>query len=94
MDSPQLCRLLFLASAWTFFGAAALAAAAPPYTTVDRVIAVLTIPAPFATLGLLLAFCLQPAWTGKKDGGQGADRAPPRRPAARLEAREGAADAR
>lgn len=59
-------RLLFLASAWTLFGVVVLADAAPPYTTVDRVIAVLTVPGPFIVLGLLLAFCVQPAWGGKK----------------------------
>lgn len=63
----MLVRSLFLASAWTLFGMAALADAAPPYTTADRVIAVLTAPGPFITLGLLLAFCVQPAWSGQKD---------------------------
>ena len=42
--------------------------AAPPYTTTERVIALLTMPALGATGGRLLAFCVQPAWTGKKEG--------------------------
>lgn len=67
MDRTMLMRLLFLASAWTLFGGAALADAAPPYSTADRVIALLTAPGPFATLGLLLAYCVQPVWTGTKD---------------------------
>lgn len=67
MDRMMLMRSLFLASAWTLFGAAALADAAPPYSTADRVIAVLTAPGPFITLGLLLAYCVQPLWTGTQD---------------------------
>lgn len=63
----MLIRALFLASAWTLFGAAALADAAPPYSTAERVIAVLTVPGPFVTLGLLLAYCVQPVWTGTQD---------------------------
>ena len=58
---------LFLASAWTLFGVVVLADASRPYTTADRVIAVLTVPGPFMTLGLLLAFCVQPLWRGKKE---------------------------
>lgn len=67
MDRTLLLRSLFVASAWTLFGAAALADAVPPYSTAERVIAVLTVPGPFATLGLLLAYCVQPAWTRPKD---------------------------
>ena len=61
----MLIRALFMASAWTFFGAAALAEAAPPLSMVDQVIAVLTAPGPFIILGLLLFYCVQPAWTGE-----------------------------
>lgn len=44
MDRTMLIRLLFLASAWTLFGAAALADAAPPQPTPEiRVIAALDI---------------------------------------------------
>ena len=60
-------RWLFLASAWTLFGVVVLADATRPYTTADRIMAVLTIPGPFITLGLLLAFCVQPVWGGKKE---------------------------
>lgn len=67
MDRTMFSRALFLASAWTLFGAAALADAAPPYSTAERVIAVLTVPGPFATLGLLLAYCVQPAWSAPKE---------------------------
>ena len=63
----MLIRLLFLASMWTLLGAVLLADATRPYTTTERVIAVLTIPAPFIALGLLLAFCVQPVWGGKKE---------------------------
>lgn len=63
----MLMRLLFLASAWTLFGVVVLADATRPYTTADRVVAVLTVPGPFITLGLLLAFCVQPVWGGDED---------------------------
>ena len=67
MDRTMLMRLLFLASAWTLFGVIVLADATLPYTTAERVMAVLTVPGPFITLGLLLAFCGQPVWGGKKE---------------------------
>ncbi len=67
MDRTMLMRLLFLASAWTLFGVVVLADATPPYTPGDRVMAVLTVPGPLITLGLLLAFCVQPVWGGKKE---------------------------
>ena len=60
-------RALFLASAWTLFGVVVLADATRPYTLAERVMAVLTVPGPFITLGLLLAFCVQPLWGGKKE---------------------------
>ena len=60
-------RLLFLATAWTLFGVVVLADATRPYTTADRVMAVLTVPGPFIVLALLLAFCVEPVWGGKKD---------------------------
>lgn len=63
----MLMRALFLASAWTCFGVVALADAAPPYSMAERVIALLTIPGPFITLGLLLVFCVQPAWDDKEE---------------------------
>lgn len=67
VDRLMFARALFLASAWTFFGAAALAEAAPPLSLVDQVIAVLTAPGPFIILGLLLAYCVQPVWSGTRD---------------------------
>ena len=67
MDRKMLMRSLFLASAWTLFGVVALADATPPYSVAERVIGVVTAPGPFITLGLLLVFCVQPAWTGKKE---------------------------
>ena len=66
VDRTMLMRALFLASAWTLFGVLALADATPPYSLAERVIAVLTVPGPLATLGLLVVFCVQPVWTGKK----------------------------
>ena len=63
----MLIRSLFMASAWTCFGAVALAEAAPPLSMVDQVIAVLTAPGPFIILGLLLAYCVQPVWGGTPD---------------------------
>ena len=67
MDRTMLMRLLFLASAWTLFGVVVLADATRPYTTADRVIAVLTVPGPFAALGLLVAGLCRWAWDGKED---------------------------
>lgn len=66
MDRTRLMRWLFLASAWTLFGVVVLTDATRPYTTADRVMAVLTVPGPFIVLGLLLAFCVQPVWGGRK----------------------------
>ena len=60
-------RWLFLASAWTLCGVVGLADASRPYTAAERVMAVLTIPGPFIIIGLLLAFCVQPFWGGKKE---------------------------
>lgn len=67
MDRTLLIRSLFLASAGTLFGLVALADATPPYSAVDRTIAVLTVPGPFVTPSLLLIYCVQPVWTGKTD---------------------------
>lgn len=67
VDRTLLMQWLFLASAWTLFGVVVLADATRPYTTADRIMAVLTIPGPFITLALLLAFCVQPVWGGKKE---------------------------
>ena len=67
MGRTTLCRSLFLASAWTFLGGLWLGDAVPPYTTTERVIALLTMPGLIAIGGLLLAFCIQPAWDGTEE---------------------------
>lgn len=63
----MFARSLFLAAAWTFFGMATLAKAAPPYTLVEQVIAVLTAPGPFVIVALLLLYCVQPLWDGDQE---------------------------
>lgn len=67
MGNATLLRSLFLASVWTLVGGISLGDAAPPYTTTELVIALLTLPGLIATVGLLLVFCVQPAWDGKEE---------------------------
>ena len=63
----MLNRLLFVTTGLTALGLLALFDATPPYTPAERVVALLTLPVFLAMSGLILAFLVQPLWTGKKD---------------------------
>ena len=66
-EEPMRNRLLGMTFGLTALGLLALHGATPPYTTAQRVVALLTMPAFLAMTGLILVFLVQPLWTGKKD---------------------------
>ena len=66
-EEPMLNRLLVITTVLTALGLLALFGATPPYTTAQRVSGVLTMTVFLALSGLILAFLVQPLWTGKKD---------------------------